>query len=108
MLPQFSSTISPRPVSCQAPPGALGALPSHRSVAATDPWSIPQDIARKLLQARDALLRQDLAAAYHQLYAIADPGCRNLDAWAALETVAAYGPQTSSTLAAVSNPPRTP
>jgi hypothetical protein len=56
-------------------------------VEPTDPASLPVDVRRRLLMARDALLHGDVSAAYHELYLIASPKCDKLsdDVWAALE-----------------------
>ena len=46
---------------------------------------IPLDVVRKLFLARDALVADDLAEAYHQLYLIADPTLSSYYPWRALE-----------------------
>lgn len=55
------------------------------SPAVSDPAEIPPDVARKILAARDALIKGDVDAAYHALYAIANPGFDSYDPWNALE-----------------------
>lgn len=54
----------------------------------TDPVSLPMDVKRKLLAARDALAVGDLMEAHHQIYSIASPNFDKLadEVWTALET----------------------
>lgn len=54
----------------------------------TDPMSLPQDVKRKLLAARDALEVGDVMEAHHQIYSIAAPHFDKLahEVWTALET----------------------
>lgn len=61
----------------------------------TDPKTLPCDVVAKILAARDALthyeatdvgMRDAIAEAYHQLYAIADPDFCELHPWVALES----------------------
>lgn len=54
----------------------------------TDPRTLPMDVKRKLLAARDALSVGDAAEAYHQIYAIASPGFDKLlhEVWTGLES----------------------
>lgn len=42
-------------------------------------------VAQKIIAARDALVREDLNEAYHQLYCIADPAFSSFTPWANLE-----------------------
>ena len=51
----------------------------------TDPASITDDVAKKIIAARDALIRDDKDEAYHQLYSIADPEFSNTNPWEKLE-----------------------
>jgi len=54
----------------------------------TDPVSLPMDVKRKLLAARDALTVGDLMEAHHQIYSIASPNFNKLadEVWTALES----------------------
>lgn len=71
------SEVSPeRPVQL----GALGV-----GTGWTAPSAIPSDVARKIIAARDALLREDTSEAWHQLYSIADPRFESVTPWAILE-----------------------
>lgn len=56
----------------------------------TDPASLPMDVKRKLLAARDALAEGDAMEAYHRIYSIACPDfAKHIDeVWTALETPA--------------------
>lgn len=47
--------------------------------------SLPPDIARRILEVRDALAKGDQEEAYHWLYSIASPGFDKTDPWADLE-----------------------
>ena len=60
----------------------------------TDPVSLPMDVKRKLLAARDALTVGDIQEAYHQIYSIASPYYNKLEheVWTALETVTPDSP----------------
>lgn len=51
----------------------------------TAPSAIPPDIAKKILAARDAIIRGETDEAYHQLYSIADPAFENFEPWELLE-----------------------
>jgi len=63
-----------------------GSAPSSGS---TDPATLPDDVKKKILRARDALLLDDrpeaIRQAWHELYAIADPNFDQYDPWANLE-----------------------
>ena len=54
----------------------------------TDPRSLPADVKRKLLAARDALTEGDAMEAYHQIYSIAAPHFDKLadEVWTGLES----------------------
>ena len=54
----------------------------------TDPRSLPTDVKRKLLAARDALTEGDAMEAYHQIYSIAAPHFDKLadEVWTGLES----------------------
>lgn len=54
----------------------------------TDPRSLPADVKRKLLAARDALIEGDAMEAYHQIYSIAAPHFDKLadEVWTGLES----------------------
>lgn len=54
----------------------------------TDPRSLPADVKRKLLAARDALTEGDAMEAYHQIYSIASPHFDKLtdEVWTGLES----------------------
>ena len=56
--------------------------------APADPAGVPADVAVRLLAIRDALCHNDIDAAYHQLYGIADPGFTQIHPWAGLEQAA--------------------
>lgn len=71
----------------------------------TDPRTIPADVAKKLLLARDSILGHDqtpsgmrsaLNDVYHQLYAIADPNFEHVKPWEVVESVAAAPPTPES------------
>ena len=51
----------------------------------TAPSAIPSDVARKIIAARDALIRKDIDEAWHQLYSIADPRFESYTPWARIE-----------------------
>jgi len=51
----------------------------------TDPATLPRDVRRRILLARDAIVATNLAEAYHQLQLIADPQAESKDPWAKLE-----------------------
>lgn len=61
----------------------------------TDPSQLPRDVARKVLAAHEALIRDDLDEAYHQLYLIADPTCTSFTPFAKLEAVAGLAEATT-------------
>lgn len=51
----------------------------------TAPASIPRDVAKKILAARDAILSGNNYEVYHQIYSIADPTFLNNEPWKILE-----------------------
>lgn len=69
-------------------------------MSATDPVSLPMDVKRKLLAARDALAVGDLMEAHHQIYSIASPHFNKLadEVWTALETPTPDSPGGASEL----------
>ena len=48
-------------------------------------YSFSPEVAKKILLARDAILRENLNEAYHQLYSIADPEFKEFAPWKELE-----------------------
>ena len=48
---------------------------------------MPCDLAKKILDARDALIVGDMHEAYHQLCIMADPELCNLDHWEKLQDI---------------------
>lgn len=59
--------------------------PSPPATGWTAPSTIPADVARKIIAARDALTNNDIDEAWHQLYSIADPRFESYIPWAVLE-----------------------
>jgi len=51
----------------------------------TSPSDIPQDVAKKILKARQALLESNIDEAYNALYSIADPEFSDPFPWRILE-----------------------
>jgi hypothetical protein len=51
----------------------------------TDPATLPDDVKRKLLAVRDALIKDDCNEAFHHLYSIACPSFDELHPWERLE-----------------------
>lgn len=64
-----------------------------RFVLITDPI-----LARKILAARDALIKNEPMEAYHHLYSIASPTFDQVDPWEELEKVAKTGQEPKQTL----------
>ena len=70
---------------------------SHDFVEITEhkeAFTFDVEVARKILNARDALILNDVDEAYHQLCAIADPTFTSLDHWKALEVYATLRVET--------------
>lgn len=57
------------------------------AIQGTDPSTLPPDVCRKILLARDAIIMDDISEADHQLYAIACPDFCELKPWDKIEAV---------------------
>lgn len=81
--------IGPNPCQCGGEYGEHASdCQAGRRVSVTSPSDIPPDVARKIIAARDAIVKGDTFGVWTQLRSISSPE-PNIEPWAALEKQAA-------------------